>query len=106
LGTEFLDGTTRALVSDIGSQTDAMNLPEVEGMGKKKIFGFRITAGSLGRGSKPGVSNFKCVRPIQALKITADGPFPGLEVIVTGGSNDSTAPDDCKGDTLLGSLLA
>jgi hypothetical protein len=106
LGTESLDGTTGALVSDIGSQADAMNLPGVEGMGKKKIFGFRIAAGPLRRGSKPGVSDFKGVRPIQALKVTSDGPFPGLEVIVTGGSDDSTAPDDGKGDALLGSLLA
>ncbi len=106
LGTESLDGTTGALVSDIGSQTDAMNLPEVEGMGKKKIFGFRITAGPLRRGSKPGVSDLKGVRPTQALKISSDGPFPGLEVIVTGGSDDSTAPDDGKRDALLGSPLA
>ena len=69
LGTESLDGPTGALVSDIGSQADAMNLPEVEGMGKKKKFGFRITAGPLRRGSKPGVPDFKGVRPILALEV-------------------------------------
>ncbi len=103
---ESLDGTPGALVPDIGSQGDAMNLPGVKRMGKKKILSFRITAGPLRRGSKPGVSDFKGVRPILALEVTSDGPFPGLEVIVTGGSYDSTAPDDCKGIALLGSLLA
>ncbi len=75
-------------------------------MGKKKILSFCVAAGPLRRGRKPGVSDFKGVRPIQALKITADRPFPGLKIIETGGSNDSTAPDDGKGNTLLRSLLA
>ncbi len=83
-----------------------MNLPGVEGMGQKKILSFRITAGPLRRGSKPGVSDLKRVRLVQALKITANRPFPGLKIIVTGGSDDSTAPDDGKGYALLRGLQA